>query len=121
MEILKDGQIISEEDITQKSFYLIGRNRDYCDIVLDHPSISRRHAILQHKDTGELFLYDLGSTHGSFLNKKLITQQEYVQLGIGDFMNFGSSTRKFIIGGPEEYVVNPEGVIIYIYIYILCI
>ena len=58
--------------------------------------------MIQHKDTGDIFIYDLGSTHGTFVNKKLITQHQYVKLVSGDMIRFGQSSRWFILnGGPE--------------------
>lgn len=69
---MKDGQILETIDLADKPFYVLGRQPDIVDIPCENPTISRRHAVLQHKDTGELYVYDLGSTHGTFLNKKLL-------------------------------------------------
>jgi pSer/pThr/pTyr-binding forkhead associated (FHA) protein len=49
-------------------------------MYLENPTISRKHAVIQHKDTGDIFVYDLGSTHGTYLNKKLIGKNEYIKL-----------------------------------------
>lgn len=68
---------------------------------MENPSVSRKHAIIQHKDTGDIFLYDLGSTHGTFVNKKTIPAQKYIQLKVGDMLKFGLSTRFYILNGPE--------------------
>lgn len=32
--------------LKQKAMYLIGKNEKICDIVLDNPTISRKHAVL---------------------------------------------------------------------------
>lgn len=59
-------------------------------IVLDSPKISRRHAIINVQNVGEFWLIDLGSSNGTFLNKrrlhhpfKLCDQDEII---IGDFV-----------------------------------
>lgn len=65
-------------------------------------SISRQHAVIQNRDTGETFLYDLGSTHGTMVNKRPIKGKSYFPLRIGDVVRFGQSTRLFVVGGPEE-------------------
>jgi len=57
---MKSGVILEEKKLTEKAFFLIGRLVDLSDIVLEHPSISRKHAVLQHKNNGELYIYDLG-------------------------------------------------------------
>ena len=41
---------------------VIGRSRD-CDITVDDPNVSRRHAEIRHED-GAYWLVDLGSTNG---------------------------------------------------------
>ncbi|MBX3724692.1 MAG: FHA domain-containing protein [Xanthomonadales bacterium] len=45
---------------------VIGRGGD-CDLVLDEPGLSRRHAVLETMPDG-LFLRDMGSANGSFVN-----------------------------------------------------
>jgi FHA domain len=45
---------------------VIGRGND-CDLVLDEPEMSRRHAMIEN--TGDvIFLRDLGSSNGTFVN-----------------------------------------------------
>lgn len=46
--------------------YSIGRNED-CTIVLDHPEVSRRHALLKVKDTGKMQIISMGA-NGTFVN-----------------------------------------------------
>ncbi|XP_021851748.2 uncharacterized protein [Spinacia oleracea] len=48
------------------------------------------------------FLYDLGSTHGTSVNKKQVNKKDYVNLHVGDVIRFGLSTRLYIVQGPEE-------------------
>ena len=100
---MKEGAIIDTIDLSTKPYFVIGRQADIVDINMENPTISRRHAVLQNKDTGDLFIYDLGSTHGTFVNKKLIPKNSYVKLSQGDMLKFGQSTRWFIVnGGPDE-------------------
>ena len=51
------------------------------DIVLEHPSSSRLHAVIQFKaGTGEAFLYDAASAHGTFLNKRRLKPRQHEPL-----------------------------------------
>ncbi|CAM9453970.1 unnamed protein product, partial [Hapterophycus canaliculatus] len=79
-----------------------GRQQGVVDVLLEHPSISRKHAILQHGQNGDLFLFDNGSTHGCIVNKKKIPSKEFHRLHVGDVMKFGESTRLYALEGPEE-------------------
>ena len=40
------------------------------DIVPEHPSISRIHAVIQMGKEGRIDVMDFRSTHGTFLNKE---------------------------------------------------
>ena len=64
----------------------IGRGED-ADIILDHDSLSGSHAVLQNID-GSLFVSDLGSTNGTYVNGEQIT--DAVVVGEGSQITFGS-------------------------------
>lgn len=106
LEVLKDGLIIDQFDVYDKGAYMFGRV-DLCDFVLEHPTISRFHAVLQFKGNGEAYLYDLGSTHGTFINKNRVSKNVYVELHVGDVIRFGQSSRLYILQGPSE-LMQPE-------------
>ncbi|XP_028060040.1 kanadaptin-like isoform X2 [Camellia sinensis] len=88
LEVLKEGSIIDQLDVHEKGAYMFGRV-DLCDFVLEHPTISRFHAVLQFKRNADAYLYDLGSTHGTFVNKNQVKKKVYVQLRVGDVIRFG--------------------------------
>ena len=50
----------------------IGRNADVCDIVPEHPSLSRIHAVIQLGKKGRIEIMDFKSTHGTFVNGEQI-------------------------------------------------
>jgi predicted component of type VI protein secretion system len=52
--------------LAQKKINIIGRSAD-CDLVIDHPSVSRQHAMLERAGNGRLYLKDLTSKNGTFL------------------------------------------------------
>ncbi|XP_068637367.1 uncharacterized protein [Aristolochia californica] len=101
LEVLKDGSIVDQFDVSAKGAYMFGRV-DLCDFVLEHPTISRFHAVLQFKGNGDAYLYDLGSTHGTFVNKNQIKKKVFAELHVGDVIRFGHSSRLYVFQGPSE-------------------
>lgn len=102
MEVMKNGTIVDTLNISSKPHYTFGRTPDN-DVVLDHPSSSRLHAVVQYRgQDGAAFLYDAGSTHGVYLNKKRVPPHEHVILRVGDMVRFGESSRTFIFTGPVD-------------------
>jgi pSer/pThr/pTyr-binding forkhead associated (FHA) protein len=63
---------------------VLGRSRD-CDIVIDDPNISRRHAELRREGGGWL-VADLGSTNGVKVNGRRVNEQP---LNPGDEITLG--------------------------------
>jgi pSer/pThr/pTyr-binding forkhead associated (FHA) protein len=51
----------------------IGRSLDN-DIVLEDPTVSRKHAVLKVFDNNSIFLNDLDSSNGTFINSERITE-----------------------------------------------
>ncbi|XP_057715149.1 kanadaptin isoform X2 [Corythoichthys intestinalis] len=110
LEVLKNGTIVDKVPLAHKGFFVVGR-LPVCDVPLEHPSISRYHAIIQYRQhpgngdsVGEgrgFYIQDLGSTHGTVVNKNKIPPKTYIRLRVGHVLKFGGSTRLFIIQGPE--------------------
>src|SRR3982750_4169102 len=62
--------------------------------LLDSRSVSRLHALIQRKETGDLALVDLGSRNGSFLNGKRVSFP--VALNDQDRLMFGDQELQFL-------------------------
>ena len=101
-EVIKDGVVVSNMDLSERPYYVIGRHKSTAHLVLEHPSISRQHVIVQHRDSGEVFLYDPGSTHGTFCNKLRIPTCEHVLCPVGSTLKLGQSTRLLCLLGPTS-------------------
>jgi pSer/pThr/pTyr-binding forkhead associated (FHA) protein len=85
-----DEVVIKEVQLT-KDKTTFGR-RPYNDIVIDNLAVSGEHAVLQ-MTAGEVFLEDLNSTNGSYLNGKAVKKQ---QLQNGDTIEIGKYKIKFV-------------------------
>lgn len=86
-------QAAQATQLAQVKMLLIGR-LDNCDIVLDSPEVSRRHAMI--KQIGEAYtLEDLDSSNGTYVNNERIKQ---VELHEGDLIQI-STFRLLFQGG----------------------
>ena len=104
--VFRGDEQIDTLHVSKQSAYLFARNEDIADILLQHPSCSSQHAVLQYravpsKETGKLtcqpYLMDLESTNGSFINGVRIDPARYYQLKKGDVLKFGASTREYVL------------------------
>ena len=101
-EVIKNGTVIDTLELTKKSFYVFGR-LPACDVTMEHPSLSRFHAVVQYcalsnsRHRQGWYLYDLESTHGTFLNKKKIDARQYHHIGVGHVIKFAGSTRLHVL------------------------
>jgi hypothetical protein len=76
---------------------LIGRRSDrqeiFPEISVKDPAVSHRHAKLLREKDGSLFLMDVGSTNGTFLNGASVPASVRVPVTDGDQITLGSWTR----------------------------
>ncbi len=100
--------ILREPDGSQRQYVLtgatawtLGRDKDNA-IVLNDPSVSRQHALLQYLDDHNIYLIDLGSRNGSFVNNRRISIPTLLQ--DGDRLTLGQSQLEFHSGS----LANPE-------------
>ena len=82
-----------------KEEILIGRSAE-ADIHLDHPAVSRRHALLRRKERG-FFLYNLSKTNPVILNDK-VPGEHGERLFHGDQFKVGPFTVSFLSPRPED-------------------
>eukprot|EP01059_Diplonema_ambulator_P009904 TRINITY_DN19888_c0_g1_i1.p1 TRINITY_DN19888_c0_g1~~TRINITY_DN19888_c0_g1_i1.p1 ORF type:complete len:367 (+),score=97.90 TRINITY_DN19888_c0_g1_i1:61-1161(+) len=77
-------------------YYLFGRNNQVCDVPLDHPSISRVHmALVHHEVSKAVYIIDLNTAHGTFINNKRIEPKKPVALRPDDCLSLGGSSRVY--------------------------
>jgi ABC-type multidrug transport system ATPase subunit len=77
---------------------ILGRDKN-CDLVLENPNVSRRHAQLT-RNGGQVTIEDLGSSNGTFVQGKRITGSRILRPG--DFVRIGSFTLKVMPDGNLE-------------------
>ncbi len=94
----------------------MGKDEKVANILVNHPSCSRQHAVIQFRkvslndeeDSSHQriipYIMDLESTNGTLLNKHKIEPARYYELKPFDILNFGLSTRDYVVmKGEKEY------------------
>lgn len=71
---------------------VLGRGAE-CDLQLEHPQVSRRHCLVEPCEDG-IHLQDLGSSNGTLLNGRRITE---AIAGAGDLLELGSSALRIAL------------------------
>ncbi|MEN9259898.1 MAG: adenylate/guanylate cyclase domain-containing protein [Thermostichus sp. HHBFW_bins_43] len=87
--------------LTGATAWTLGRDEDNA-IVLTDPSVSRQHALLQYLDDNSIYLIDLGSRNGSFVNNRRVSIPTLLQ--DGDQLTLGQSEIEFRGGS----LVSPQ-------------
>tara|TARA_B110000208_G_scaffold128933_1_gene156625 strand:+ start:70 stop:2727 length:2658 start_codon:yes stop_codon:yes gene_type:complete len=98
LNVVKQGRVLERVIVGAKSHYVLGRQESEVDIALLHESISRRHAVIGHRESGELCVTDLGSANGTFVDgARLAPSAEPTVLREGSSLTFGHSTRAYVV------------------------
>ena len=92
----------------------LGRSSS-CEIAISDPDVSRNHCLFELRDNGSLWLTDLASANGTFVNGEELGSDSR-QLNLGDVIQIGNNKIKIVgadkITGADENVGtdNPASV-----------
>lgn len=107
--VFKGQDIVDTIELGTRSCWLVGRELAVVDLPAEHPSISKQHAVIQFRYTEKRnefgdkigrvkpYLIDLESANGTMLNTKKVPESRYLELRNKDMIQFGSSTREYVI------------------------
>ncbi|KAH7085522.1 SMAD/FHA domain-containing protein [Paraphoma chrysanthemicola] len=118
--VFKGDDVVDTIEIWQKSCWLLGRAQEVVDYVLEHPSSSGQHAVIQFRyiqktvedefgvksTRGKVkpYIIDLESSNGTELNGDSIEASRYFELRDKDILKFAGSEREYVVmlPPPEE-------------------
>lgn len=92
MEVL-EGPEVGKRFRIEKETTTVGRGR--ADVSIADGDISRLHAALEIGVNGQVMIRDVGSTNGTFVNSKRVTEAKLV---VGDQIQMGSTVLKLLSG-----------------------
>lgn len=108
MSVLRLIPLKGEAIVVDADEALVGREAN-CNVVVSHPSVSRRHALIKRKQD-VFFVVDQGSANGTFVDSKRIVD---ATLKDGCVLRFGSASFKVEVKDelPVESIAEDELVV----------
>lgn len=112
--VFKGDEVIDTIELHTRSCWLVGRDLAIADLPAEHPSISKQHAVIQFRYTEKRneygdkigrvkpYLIDLESANGTKLNGDKVPDSRYLELRDKDMIQFGSSTREYVLMLPPK-------------------
>ncbi len=112
MYVFKASEIIDTIELSERSCWLFGREAAVVDFLVEHPSCSKQHAVVQFRymekrnefgdKTGKVrpYLIDLESANGTVMNGEEVPPGRYLELRDKDVLKFGHSTREYVLQLP---------------------
>jgi two-component system response regulator AtoC len=82
-----EGDNAKAYPLPSKGMLIVGRAEE-CDVRIDHPSLSRRHAAIE-VDSAGIWIRELGSTNGTRLGGRRLGPDERVHLPSGELVEIG--------------------------------
>jgi pSer/pThr/pTyr-binding forkhead associated (FHA) protein len=110
IKIYKKDDLVDTISLNNCQYILFGRKKDptsdsdpsshqqngIClSYVLDHQSISRKHAVIFFGENNLTYLMDLGSSHGTLVDGRPLTSNQPFLLSDNSLIQFGQSTRRY--------------------------
>ena len=89
------------------SSWLIGRDQS-CAIAVQNSSISRCHAVIAHCPERGFSIMDVGSSNGTFVNRRRLLSQDPRFLKDGDLVELSNLRIEFFVSGCTQAVALEE-------------
>ncbi|RMZ76552.1 hypothetical protein DV737_g4757, partial [Chaetothyriales sp. CBS 132003] len=114
MYVFKGDAIVDTIELAQQSYWLFGREAAVVDVLLEHPSTSKQHAVIQfryiekqnefgdRKGRVRPYILDLESANGTTVNEDLIPEAKYVELRDQDVSIWGQQFRRYSTGADQS-------------------
>ena len=112
MYVFKDDEIVETIELAEQSCWLFGREASVVDVLIEHSSCSKQHAVIQFRyierrnEFGDKkgrvrpYVLDLESANKTLVNDHAIPEAKYVELRDKDVIKFGHSSREYVVQLP---------------------
>lgn len=112
LEVVKDEKLLERLPLSgAKESWLFGREISEVDFGLQHHSVSRKHAALTRQGN-HLFITDMGSVHGTFMEGRRLIPKVPVRINSGASFRLGASTRNYIYREPQMSTAQMQAMVL---------
>ena len=114
MYVFKGDEILETIELFEQSCWLFGRETSVVDVLIEHSSCSKQHAVIQFRyiekrnefgdKMGKVrpYILDLESANQTLVNDHAIPEAKYVELRDKDVVKFGHSSREYVVQLPPS-------------------
>jgi len=113
-EVKAGKEIVNRFPIWTEKVLVFGRTPD-CNVVVNHGLVSRRHCLILFSNVdGKPRIYDMGSTHGTFMkdlssrppvNDGLLPKKKFIKVDVGYKLMFAKCTYQYCLASSG---INPN-------------
>mmetsp|Transcript_10074 Transcript_10074/g.15062 ORF Transcript_10074/g.15062 Transcript_10074/m.15062 type:complete len:165 (+) Transcript_10074:55-549(+) len=96
--VYQDEDLVSEFDLFEKNYYLVGSTEGICNITEE--GTEGQHAVFQFRRRHgkvRLYLIDLETQTGTFLNYKRIESSRFYEVISKDIVKFGDCGKEYVL------------------------
>ena len=102
--VIIDNKRVAKFAMNAGSDIVIGKDPGHSNMVrVEHAIMSRQHVQLMMDENGELYLVDLKSTNGVFINNRKINSNVPYPLKSTDAISFGEGKTVQLVFNPDDY------------------
>ncbi|GBG29231.1 Nuclear inhibitor of protein phosphatase 1 [Hondaea fermentalgiana] len=101
LHVTKNGETLSTLQLDDHTYFMFGRSPKVCaeghGYTINHPSLSRQHAVIVHGNDETLYIIDLDSPAGTWVNKERLQPYCPKLLENANILKLGHSTRRYVV------------------------
>lgn len=109
--IVSQGKLLTKFRVESGNVLITRKGANLGGVEIDFPQLSRSHAQLVVSNDSRIYLVDLGSTNGSFVNGRKLEKDVLVEISERDEVRLGGENGILLIFNPDNYAQQSRPII----------
>lgn len=102
-----NGNLLSKFRVEGGNVLITRKGANLGGVEIDYPQLSRSHAQIVVSDDSRVYIVDLGSTNGTYVNGRRIVKDVLTEITNHDDIRLGGSNGLSLVFNPDNYSFNP--------------